>query len=184
VRAPSAAELAARPVERVAALVELAGADVVADWCVGLLRGGDWTDVDAPDLDWIGGPSSVAMVAKDLDLGYWPRVWAARALLHAYRPQAEPAVVAGLSDESWRVREMCAKVVRAHEVGAAADGLAPLCADEVPRVRAAAVRALAVVGEAEHADAVRDCLDDPEPSVRTAAAGALRTLARRLDRPL
>jgi hypothetical protein len=58
VRAPSAAELAARPVERVSALVELAGADAVADWCVDLLRGGDWTDVDAPDLDWIGGPSS------------------------------------------------------------------------------------------------------------------------------
>jgi HEAT repeat protein len=187
VRAPSDAELAARPVERVSALVELLGADAVADWCVDLLRGGDWTDDDAPelpDLDWIGGRSSVAMVAKDLDLGYWPRVWAARALLHAYRPRAEPAVVGGLSDASWRVREMCAKVVRAHELGSAADELAPRCADEVPRVRAAAVRALAVVGEAEHADAVRDCLDDPEPSVRTAAAAALRALARRLDRPL
>ncbi|MDQ1599777.1 MAG: hypothetical protein QOD68_1251 [Actinomycetota bacterium] len=183
-RAPSAAELAARPVERVAALVELVGADAVADWCADLLRGGDWTDVDAPDLDWIGGPSSASMVDKALALDYWPRVWAARALLHAYRPQAEPAVVRGLSDESWRVREMCAKVVRAHEVGAAADELAPLCADGVPRVRAAAVRALAAVGEAEHADAVHDCLDDPEPSVRTAAAGALRALARRLDRPL
>ena len=183
-RAPSAAELAARPVDRVSALVELVGADVVVDWCVGLLGGGDWTDPELPDLDWIGGRSSVAMVAKDLDLVYWPRVWAARALLHAYRPQAEPAVVARLSDESWRVREMCAKVVRAHEVGSAADELAPRCADDVPRVRAAAVRALAVVGEAEHADAVRDCLDDPEPSVRTVAAGALRALARRLDRPL
>jgi HEAT repeat protein len=171
-------------VERVSALVELAGADAVADWCVDLLRGGDWTDPELPDLDWIGGRSSVAMVAKDLDLVYWPRVWAARALLHAYRPQAEPVVVAGLSDESWRVREMCAKVVRAHELGSAADELAPRCADEVPRVRAAAVRALAVVGEAEHADAVRDCLDDPEPSVRTAAGGALRALARRLDRPI
>ena len=183
-RAPSAAELAARPVERVSALVELVGADAVVDWCADLLRGGDWTDADAPELDWIGGRSSVAMVAKDLDLVYWPRVWAARALLHAYRAQAEPAVVAGLSDDSWRVREMCAKVVRAHELGSAADELAPRCADEVPRVRAAAVRAIAVVGEAEHADAVRDCLDDPEPSVRTAAAGALRALSRRLDRPL
>jgi HEAT repeat protein len=184
VRAPSAAELAARPVERVAALVELAGADAVADWCVDLLRGGDWTDDDAPDLDWIGGRSSVAMVARGLDLEYWPRVWAARALLHAFRPQAEPAVVSGLSDPSWRVREMCAKVVRAHELGSAAEELVPRCADEVSRVRAAAVRALAVVGEAEHADAVRDCLDDPEPAVRTAAAGALREMSRRLDRDL
>ena len=183
-RGPSAAELAARPVQRVAALVELVGADAVVDWCVDLLAGGDWTDADAPGLDWIGGRSSVAMVAKDLDLGYWPRVWAARALLHGFRPQAEPAVVRGLSDDSWRVREMCAKIVRAHELGSAADELATRCADEVPRVRAAAVRALAAVGEAEQAEAVRGCLDDPEPSVRTAAAGALRALARRLDRPL
>jgi hypothetical protein len=51
VRAPSAAELAARPVERVSALVGLAGGDAVADWCVGLLRGGDWTDPELPDLD-------------------------------------------------------------------------------------------------------------------------------------
>jgi HEAT repeat protein len=185
VRGPSAAELAARPVERVSALVELVGADAVVDWCVDLLAGGDGTDVvDAPGLDWIGGRSSAAMVAKDLDLVYWPRVWAARVLLHAFRPQAEPAVVSGLSDDSWRVREMCAKVVRAHELGSAADELATRCADEVPRVRAAAVRALAAVGEAEHVEAVRDCLDDPEPSVRTAASGALRALAHRLDRPL
>ena len=173
-RAPSAAELAARPVERVAALVELVGGDAVAGWCVDLLRGADWADGLAPELDWIGGRSSVAMVAKDLDLVYWPRVWAARALLHAYRPQAEPAVVAGLSDPSWRVREMCAKVVRAHELGSAADELAPRCTDEVPRVRTAAVRALAVVGEAEQADAVRDCLDDPERRVDMVLYALLR----------
>jgi HEAT repeat protein len=184
VRAPSAAELAARPVERVAALVDLIGPDALVDWCVELLRGGGWAGPDAPDLDWIGGPSSVAMVANDLDLVYWPRVWAARALLHTYSPQAGPAVAAALADESWRVREMCAKVVRAHEVGEAADGLARLCADDVPRVRAAAVRALAVVGEAEHVGPVRDCLDDPEPSVAAAAERALRDLSDRLDRPL
>ena len=178
-RAPSAAELAARPVDRISALVELVGADAVVDWCVDLLRGGDPEAAEALPLSWLGGRSATGWTQD-----YWPRVWAARGLLHAYRPQAEPAVVAGLSDDSWRVREMCAKVVRAHELGSAADELAPRCADEVPRVRAAAVRAIAVVGEAEHADAVRDCLDDPEPSVRTAAAGALRALSRRLDRPL
>ena len=183
-RAPAADELAARPVDRVSVLVELVGADAVVDWCVDLLRGGDWADPEGPDLDWIGGRSSVAMVARDLDLVYWPRVWAARALLHVYRTHAAPAVVAGLSDESLRVREMCAKVARAHEVGAAADALSPLCADDVPRVRAAAVRALAVVGEAEHADALRDCLDDPETAVAAAAERALRELGRRLDRPL
>ena len=183
-RAPSADELAARPVERVEALVALVGADAVVDWCVDLLGGGDWTDPEQPDLDWVGGRSSARMVDQALAVDYWPRVWAARALLHVYRSQAGPAVARGLSDESWRVREMCAKVTRAHEVGAAAEELAPLCADEVPRVRAAAVRALAVVGEAEHAAVVRDCLDDQETAVAAAAERALRELGRRLDRPL
>jgi HEAT repeats len=184
VRAPSAAELAARPVERVAALVDLIGPDALVDWCVELLRGGGWAGPDAPDLDWIGGPSSVAMVANDLDLVYWPRVWAARALLHTYSPQAGPAVAAALADESWRVREMCAKVARAQQLGEAAQALHACCSDDVPRVRSAAVRALARVGEAEDADTVRDCLDDPEREVVAAAEGALREMSRRLDRPL
>jgi hypothetical protein len=184
VRAPSAAELAARPVERVEALVRLVGADAVVEWCTGLLRGGDWTDPAAPALDWVGGRSSASMVDRALALDYWPRVWGARGLLHVYRPQAAAAVVAGLDDEAWRVREMCAKVVRAQEIGAAAGALHRRTADEVPRVRAAAVRALARVGEAEDAHAVRDCLDDPEPAVAAAAERALRELAGRLDRPL
>jgi hypothetical protein len=184
VRAPTADELAVRPVERVQTLVGLVGPDAVVDWCVDLLRGGDWTDEAQPDLDWIGGRSSVAMVAKDLDLVYWPRVWAARALLHVFRPQASAAVVGGLGDSSWRVREMCAKVARAQEVGAAAEALHALCEDEVPRVRVAAVRALAFVGEAEDADVLRDCLDDPEDVVAAAAERALREMARRLDRPI
>jgi HEAT repeat protein len=182
VRRPTAAELGARPADRLAALVALVGADAVVDWCVALLRGGSWTDPGAPDLDWIGGRSSASLVDRALALDYWPRVWAARGLLHVYRPQAAPAVVAGLDDESWRVREMCAKVVRAQEVGAAAEALHRRTADDVPRVRVAAVRGLARVGEAEDADVVRDCLDDPEPSVVAAAGRALRELSRRLDR--
>jgi len=57
-------------------------------------------------------------------------------------------------------------------------------ADEVPRVRAAAVRALGVVGEGEHADAVQDTADDPEPAVRRAATTAMARMRRRLDRDL
>ena len=170
--------------ERVEALVGLVGADAVVDWCTALLRGGDWTDPAAPHLDWIGGRSSVAMVGSNLDLVYWPRVWAARGLLHVYRPQAAAAVVSGLSDESWRVREMCAKVSREYQLGEAAEALHGCCSDDVPRVRVAAVRALARVGEAEDADVVRDCLDDPEREVAAAAESALRELSRRLDRPL
>jgi hypothetical protein len=184
VRRPTEAEVAARPADRVDALVGLVGADAVVDWCAALLRGADWTDPAAPSLDWVGGRSSVSLVDKALAVDYWPRVWGARGLLHVYRPEAAPAVVAGLDDDSWRVREMCAKVVRAQEVGAAAEALHRRTSDDVPRVRVAAVRGLARIGEAEDADVVRHCLDDPEPTVVAAAETALRELSRRLDRPL
>ena len=179
VRRPTTAELAARPVDRVETLVGLVGTDAVADWCAALLRGADPEDADGLPLGWFGGRSAAGWTQD-----YWPRVWAARGLLHGYRSQAAPAVVAGLDDEAWRVRELCAKVVRVQEIGAAAEALGRRTADEVPRVRAAAVRALARVGEAEEADAVRDCLDDPEPSVAVAAERALREMSRRLDREL
>ena len=67
-------------------------------------------------------------------------MWGARGLLHVFAPSAIDSVVAGLADPSWRGREMCAKVVRAHEVGAAAAAAVTLCQDEVPRVRVAAAR--------------------------------------------
>jgi HEAT repeat protein len=124
------------------------------------------------------------MVQRNLDLVYWPRVWAARGLLHVYLPSAGPAVVGSLDDEAWRVREMCAKVVRAQEIGAAADALHRRTSDEVPRVRVAALRGLARIGEAEDADVVQDCLDDPEHDVAVAAERALREMSRRLDRDL
>jgi hypothetical protein len=184
VRRPTAAELAARPADRVETLVGLLGADAVVDWCVALLRGAAWADPAAPALDWLGGRGWATMVDHTLGAGYWPRVWGARGLLHVYRPQAAPTVVAGLDDESWRVREMCAKVVRAQEIGAAAEALHRRTADDVTRVRVAALRGLARVGEAEDAAVVRDCLDDPEPDVVAAAGTALREMSRRLDRTL
>jgi hypothetical protein len=182
-RLPSAEEsVGGDPARRVGILVGLTGPDLVADWCGGLVRGADPMDPDQPPLEWLGGGHATAYTTGVN--AYWPRVWGARGLLHVYRPLAEPAVVAGLCDEHWRVREMCAKVARAHEVGAAAAELCARCADEVPRVRAAAVRALAVVGEAEDAGAVRDCVDDSEPSVAASAERALQAMTKRLDRDL
>src|SRR4029077_18996419 len=105
-----------------------------------------------------------------------------RALLYVWEPSASPAVVIGLRDVHWRPREMSAKVARAREVGEAADALATLTGDDVRRVRVAAVRALAVVGEGEHAALLHEALDDPEPDVRRAASLALEGLSRRLDR--
>ena len=77
--------------------------------------------------------------------GYWPRVWAARGLLHQWDPTAADAVIGATRDEAWRVREMAAKVVARHKVGDALDAVAALRADEVERVRAAASRAVTIL---------------------------------------
>jgi hypothetical protein len=112
---------------------------------------------------------------------YWVRTWGARGLLHVWDPAATEAVVAGLRDEHWRPAEMCLKVVARHDVAGAGDGAAALAGHELPRVRAQAMRALAVVGDTEHVDVVRAGLDDPAPKVRRQAGRAWETLRRRLD---
>jgi hypothetical protein len=163
------------------------GTATIARWCADLLLGRVAPDdPSSPTLVWIGGAAAELRRGDIRERGqdYWARVWAARALRYAWTPGLEPAVVRGLTDPAWRVREMSAKVSGQREIGEAGDALADLVADEVPRVRAAAVRALGAVGESEHVEAVRDALDDPESSVRRAAEQALALLRRRLDRPL
>ncbi len=114
-------------------------AAVVAD-CVALLRDG----AGDPDLvRGLAGPGA----AKFFDGGehadtYWLRVWALRGLLWAWDPSAAEPVGDALGDEHWRVREMAAKVVARHLVGAATGAVARLRDDPVPRVRSAAERAL------------------------------------------
>jgi HEAT repeat protein len=54
-------------------------------------------------------------------------------------------VLAALADESWRVREMAAKVVAKRKIGDALPVVAEMSADPVPRVRAAAARATAIL---------------------------------------
>ena len=146
------------------------------------MGGGPVDDELLPYLAALDG--AAAFIAKPVN-AYWSRVWAVRALLYAWHPGAAPAVVSALDDPAWRVREMAAKVCALREVGEAADALAARAdEDEVPRVRAAAARALGTVGEGEHADVLRALLSDEDDRVRPAAERALRTLSRRLDRPL
>jgi hypothetical protein len=76
---------------------------------------------------------------------YWRRVWAARGLLYAWVPEAAGPVIAALADEHWRVREMAAKVVARRAIGEALYQVTALSDDPVPRVRAAAGRATAVL---------------------------------------
>lgn len=186
-----AAEAAnATPQVRASAAEQTLGAQELARWCAEILTGAlDLVDQDRHDPRWLAGRAWEGWgdpgTWRSRGLDHWPRTWAARTLLHAWDPVAAPAVVKGLHDEAWRVREMCAKVVARQELGAAA----PECArrargDEVPRVRVAALRALARVGEIEHAPAVLDGLRDEDATVVRAAERALEAMESRLDRPL
>ena len=76
---------------------------------------------------------------------------------------------------------MCLKVAAKREIGEAGPGAVPLTRHELPRVRAAALRCLGVVGDTEHVEIVEDALADDEDQVRRAAAGALRRMTSRLD---
>lgn len=95
----------------------------------------------------IGGPGARSVL--DGSQQYWLRVWAMRALLYVWEDTAGPAVLAGLADESWRVREMAAKVIARRQLGEALAALARLGDDPVVRVRTAAARALAILTAAQ-----------------------------------
>lgn len=167
------------PRERIDEAVTRYGRDTLAQWCAGLLSGQIAPgDPDWPPLTSLGGQHATLFERGHPE--YWARVWAARGFLYVWRDDAAPAVVAALADPAWRVREMAAKVARLREIGEAADALAVIVDDETPRVRRAALRALARVGEAEHAVAIRRAAAlDP-----ATAEHALWELGLRLDREL
>lgn len=166
-----------------AAVARYGEAELVAE-CASLVLDRSWRD--KPDLlvAITNGGGEAALSGTWGNADYWTRTWALRVMLYAWAPAGEPAVLAGLRDEHWRVREMAGKVAALRELGAASEAVAALTSDEVPRVRAVAARALAVIGEAEHAPSLRTLLEDPEPSVRTQASRALERLSTRLDRDL
>lgn len=165
-----------RPAEVVRAACVRWGERDVALRCAAILDGG------APDMDLLGYLSTAPSGVAPTRWPHWFPLWAVRGLLYAWDPSAEPAVVRALGSEAWRVREMAAKVCLVREIGAAGDNLAGLIDDPVPRVRIAAARAVAVVGEAEHAPALQRLADDDVPKCRSAATDALRRLSERLDR--
>jgi hypothetical protein len=118
-------------------------AEVVAA-CVGLLAG---ADADRAFVFAIGGPAAESVLGPHprRDQRYFLRVWAARALLYAWDDSAQGAVLAALADESWRVREMAAKVVARRQLGEALAAVAELSSDPVARVRDAAARATIIL---------------------------------------
>jgi hypothetical protein len=97
----------------------------------------------------LGGPPARVVLeggAGGID-GYWPRVWAARGLLHVWDDSATDVIIAATSHDHWRVREMSAKVIARHRVRSAIDAVVGLMDDGNARVRTAARRAFAVVAE-------------------------------------
>ena len=175
-----------RPVaELIEELAERLGRERFTEVCVSLMLGADRENhLDA--LPWLTGHEwSEGQPVRDRGVwkDYWLRAWGARGLLHVWDDAATDAVVAGLADAEWRPAEMCLKVAAAHEVAGTGDGAAALASHQLPRVRAAAMRTLAVVGDTEHAEVVHAGQDDPDPAVRRAAARAWMLLQQRLDLP-
>jgi HEAT repeat protein len=82
------------------------------------------------------------------------------------------------------VQEHVARITAQRELGQLVDALLPMLDHELPRVRAAAVRAVGAAGEFEHVEAVEGLADDPDHTVRAAVERALERLERRLDREL
>ncbi|MEV0644214.1 HEAT repeat domain-containing protein [Phytomonospora sp. NPDC050363] len=186
---PEPPDPGAHPRELVGGAALRFGPAVVAGWCADLMTGrAEPEDPGLPPLTWLGTGAGweLGRTPPPDEDRYWPRVWGARGLLYVWIPEAAPAVLSGLGDRAWRVREMSAKLVRLRELGEAAELVAELAGPEeqTPRVRAAAARALGAVGEGEHAEILHDAEEDPDPAVRRAAGLALAELRRRLDRDL
>lgn len=146
--------------------------------CCRLLRGGPAED-HADLLPYLAGHPGAAYLEQGRP-DYWPRVWAARALLYVWDDDASAAVADGLADPAWRVVEMCLKVAARHQlpVGDAAAGLAE---HPLARLREAAVRALGTCGDVEHVAAVGAALGDADETVRRTADRALDRMCARLD---
>ncbi len=138
------------PAERAAAEVEARGKDRFVDGCTALLERRP-SDVDDELVAALGGDHGVNVLAgaEGGKEGYWPRVWAARGLLHVWDVRATAAIIGALADEAWRVRETAAKVVARHVVGDALQAAAGLASgDDNPRVRRAASRAVeSIIGK-------------------------------------
>lgn len=148
---------------------------------------------EAEVIDWAVSLLSGQVVQEHLDIGllggstgwapYWSRVWGARAFLYVWNESAAPSVIGGLSDEHWRVREMCAKVCRHRELTQGAAALVELAADENERVRLSAMRAIGDICEADSAGPLlaKQFANHREAAV---AEAALRRMEQRLDRRL
>ena len=164
--------------ERLNAAIAHYGETAVIDNSIALLRG---KNAGKDFLMYAGGRHALGILDGAPAL-YWPELWGARAFLHVWNESAAPYIVVGLSNQAWRVREMCAKVVLLRDLQVVPK-LVRLTTDEIPRVRAAALHALAAQGTPENFDTIAVRLRDPEKDVRRAAQQARDAISKRLGLP-
>ncbi len=138
------------PRQNIQAQCQRRGRDAVVAGCISLL---DQQGADEELIIALGGEAAryVLSGGEGGPGGYWPRVWAARGLLHAWSDSATPTIIRATSDDAWRVREMAARVIARHQVGDALEAVVTLTNDLVPRVRAAASRAVVILSSASGA---------------------------------
>lgn len=171
---PLAIPVDASPAERMKHAVARLGEAEVVERAKALLAG---LNAGEGFLLWVGGHHAQGILDGAPPL-YWPEVWGARAFLYVWDDSALPGIEAGLTNQAWRVREMCLKVVATRKL-ALANSVRPLLTDDTARVRAAAARALGEIGEASEGDAIRRLFRDPEIEVRRAAQLAHSRLSAR-----
>jgi HEAT repeat protein len=159
---------------RMALAIARYGEERVVQMAVGLLRG----ENEGEDILLYLGARHAQGVLGGAPALYWPEVWGARALNSVWDDSAAPVVLAGLGNQAWRVREMCAKVCVTRRIGDTA-AFTPLLVDEVPRVRSAAALAIAERGTEADAEAIRPLLRDPDKEVRRSARDAVARLEPR-----
>lgn len=167
--------LEASPQKRIEEAVALFGEKSVAERAASLLMGGNEGE---EFLLWVGGQHAQGVLDGAPPL-YWPEVWGARALTFVWDDSAAPAIHRGLTDQAWRVREMCARVVFMRKLDET-DALLTLLADDTARVRSAAARALGeVAAESIAKGPLTALLQDPEKEVRRSAHDAMVRLEKR-----
>ncbi len=162
------------PATRVADAITALGEDGVVERAIALLAG---FNVGEEFLLVAGGSHAQGLLDGAPPL-YWPEVWGARVLLYAWNDTATDAVLAGLQNQAWRVREMCCRVAAARSLDAA-EYLRELLTDDTARVRAAAARALGAVGSVADVELLANLFRDPEIDVRRAAQQARSAIEKR-----